>query len=416
MRVLWTSNMLFPEAAAALNLPEPVAGGWMTSLADDVTRAGIELGVASLYSGKAYRVIRTPKAVYYLIPSSLWSRYYYNPGLKPIWQAILADFKPDIIHIHGSEYAFPLSLVAVAPHVPTVVSLQGMMSVYIRYYMAQIKRRAALAYHTFSDIVHLSGIFEVWLSYNLRAHMELKLLRTVRHVIGRTEWDYANALAINPKLIYNRCGESLRDPFYLHQWDHAKMERHSILTSQATHPIKGLHLLLAALHLLKDRYPDLKLYVSGPKIVGGSDARGRTGYGKYISSLIRDYALENIVSFTGPLNANAMAWRMANVNVFVLPSAIENSPNSLGEAQLVGTPCVASYVGGVPGMAQDRVDALLYDYRETAVLAQKIAMLFEDDSLAMSLSENGRKSATMRHDRGQNLADLLSIYGCIHGK
>lgn len=413
MRVLWTSNMLFPEAAAALGLPEPVAGGWMTSLADDVVRSGVELGIASLYNGRSLRIFRTEKAAYYLIPTSLWARYYYKPALKPIWQRILKDFKPDLIHIHGSEYAFPLSLIEVAPQVPTAVSLQGLISVYIRYYMAEIPRGVAFRYHTLSDMVHLSGLFEVWLSYKLRSRMELRLLKSVSHVIGRTEWDYANSLAVNPALTYHRCGESLRDPFYACRWDKASIERHSILTSQATHPIKGLHLLLAALRLLKDRYPDLRLYVSGPKIVGGSGTRARTGYGKFIRRLIQDYGLEDVVYFTGPLNARAMAGRMAAVNVFVLPSAIENSPNSLGEAQLVGTPCVASYVGGVPDMAVDGADALLYDYRETAVLAQKIAQIFDDDALALRLSDAGKKSAAVRHSREMNISDLLEIYESI---
>lgn len=41
---------------------------------------------------------------------------------------------------------------------------------------------------------------------------------------------------------------------------------------------------------------------------------------------------------------------MLNANMFLLPSAIENSPNALGEAQMLGVPCVSSRVGGVEDM------------------------------------------------------------------
>lgn len=37
-------------------------------------------------------------------------------------------------------------------------------------------------------------------------------------------------------------------------------------------------------------------------------------------------------------------------HIFVCPSSVENSPNSLGEAQLLGVPCIGSIAGGIPSM------------------------------------------------------------------
>ena len=47
-------------------------------------------------------------------------------------------------------------------------------------------------------------------------------------------------------------------------------------------------------------------------------------------------------------------------DVFLLPSQSENSPNSLGEAMLLGLPCVASNAGGIPDMLADGQEGLLY--------------------------------------------------------
>jgi len=52
----------------------------------------------------------------------------------------------------------------------------------------------------------------------------------------------------------------------------------------------------------------------------------------------------------------------------------------------VGTPCIASYVGGVPEYAVNEENCLLYRYEDYEVLAQNICRLFEDGQLRTRLS------------------------------
>ena len=62
---------------------------------------------------------------------------------------------------------------------------------------------------------------------------------------------------------------------------------HSII--QGSYPIKGLHLALEALELLKNEYPDVKLYVAGSDIIhynGIKQIIRKTYYAKYIITWI----------------------------------------------------------------------------------------------------------------------------------
>ena len=61
------------------------------------------------------------------------------------------------------------------------------------------------------------------------------------------------------------------------------------------------------------------------------------------------------------------------------------SPNSVGEAQLIGTPCIASYTGGIMDMITDNETGFLYRYEEIALLAQRVCELFENSKLCEKL-------------------------------
>ncbi len=409
MRVLWTSNILFPPAAQLAGEAAAVHGGWMTALADDVTKAGVELAIASVWRGRERRTVRQDGVAYYLLPGFVRSRFGYDRALQAHWAAVLDEFQPDCIHLHGSEYAFPLPLAELARErgIPTVVSIQGLVGVYERYYLAGIGLGDTLRCHALRDFFG-SGALEGRALFRRRAPLERRVIQTVGHVMGRTGWDHAHALAMNPQVQYHHVDESLREPFYITQWNPETMARHTIFTGSAAYPIKGLHLLLPAVALLARRYPGVRLRVAGACPWAGG--RARTGYGRYLQRMVRALGLGDAVTFTSPLTAAAMAGEMAAAHVFVLPSAIENSPNTLGEAQLVGTPCVAAYVGGVPDMVTDGVDGLLYNWQEPAVLAAKVSSVFEDDALAQRLSAAGRGRAAARHDRARNLQAVLACY------
>ena len=113
------------------------------------------------------------------------------------------------------------------------------------------------------------------------------------------------------------------------------------------------------------------------------------------------------------LNEKEMVDMYLRSNVFLCPSSIENSSNSLGEAMLLGVPCIASYVGGIPDLLKNKEEGFLYQHNDSMMLAYYIMQIFKDSQLAKTLSEKARLKASTTHSKEINTNTLISIYNKI---
>jgi glycosyltransferase involved in cell wall biosynthesis len=269
---------------------------------------------------------------------------------------------------------------------------------------------------TFRDIVKLDNLKQQQRKFVKRGQLEIEALQKVKYVIGRTTWDKACTSQINPNAQYYLCNETLRDEFYKHCWDINRCEKHSIFVSQGSYPLKGLHFMLEAMPLVLKQFPDTKLYVGGQEIIKSNNIKDKlkiSSYSKYIKELIRKNHLEKHIEFTGLLNEKKMCERYLQSNVFVSPSSIENSPNSLGEAMILGVPCVASYVGGVSDMLRQNEEGFIYQADAPYMMAYYICEIFGNEELALKFSKNAREHALSTHGREENTKRLMEIYKII---
>ena len=242
----------------------------------------------------------------------------------------------------------------------------------------------------------------------MRGINEIKIIKKVNAVIGRTTWDYANTKAINPKEEYYHNNEVLRTSFYTDKWDINNCERYTLFCSQAGYPIKGAHFLVKTIAILKQRYPKVKLFIAGENIL--NEGLRTSGYAKYLSKLIKKYKISDNVTFTGILSENEMKEKMLRSHIFVLPSAIENSSNSLGEAMILGMPCVATNTGGTMDILEHRKEGYLYPYTEPAMCANYISDFFQNDDLCIAMGKNARETALRRHDPNKNVKNYIELY------
>jgi glycosyltransferase involved in cell wall biosynthesis len=414
MKILWIVNTIFPAPSIAIGLNPPVVGGWMYGLAKQLSEnEGISLAVATTYSGREIKSLKLDNIEYYLLPSKHNSMYVRN--LENKWESICSEFKPDLIHIHGTELAHGLACMRKLPNLNYVVSIQGLISVIERYYYVGISKAYIIKNITFRDIVRWDTIFQQKKKFYKRGILEKEYIKRSENVIGRTSWDYAHTKVINPNVTYHFCNETLRDGFYTaDKWSFDNCIPHTIFLSQASYPIKGLHQVIKSLVILKNKYPNIKVRVGGANIIKASTLSERlrlSGYGKYIKRLIKENSLEKNIEFLGSLTEKEMIREYLNSNVFICPSSIENSPNSVGEAQLLGVPVISSYVGGVEDMIENGKTGFLYRFEEVEMLAILIDKVFtmQEDQLAI-LSKNEAEVALRRHNPEVNVRRMIEIY------
>lgn len=423
-KILWICNVPIPRIAADMNINAPNICGWLTGFANSIEKiddielyiAFPQLGIKEVKMGTVGRInyyaFSQPKLLGVLpVEDQINESKYMREHLR----TIISKVSPDLLHIFGTEY--PHSLVSAEEFnkpEKTVVNIQGLPSFYWMHFNNGIPYQE-LKRFTLSNIAR-GNLIQQAEKMKRRGMTEISTIKKVGHVIGRTDWDEACTKEINPKIQYHFCNESLRDSFYSGTWGYESCEKHSIFMSQAATPIKGLHFMLRAMPEILRNYPDAHLYVAGNDLT-----RTETFYGKlkissfalYIKRLMKQFGIEDKVTFTGSLNESQMKDRFLHSNVFVSPSTIENSPNSLGEGMLLGVPCISSDVGGVKNMLVHGAEGFVYQGDAPYMLAYYIKKIFEDPEHAANLGKNARLHALKTHSREENLRKLLEIYGDI---
>ena len=90
---------------------------------------------------------------------------------------------------------------------------------------------------------------------------------------------------------------------------------------------------------------------------------------------------------------------LAGARAAVLPSAWENLPHAAVEALAVGTPVVATAVGGVPEVVHDGENGLLVPPDDAVALADALRRLLDDDALRDRLAAAAKPSVAVDRPR-----------------
>ena len=331
----------------------------------------------------------------------------------------IEKINPDVIHIWGTEYAHFKQTVDYAHEIgiseKIIVSIQGLVSIIDKYYCFDLPEYV-IRRKTLYEVVRRTSIIDAHKALHKRGNLEKEGLKNVYRCIGRTDFDRAIVSQYNPQAKYYKCNEILRESFYHNKWKYENCEKHSIVFSQTASILKGFHVLLEAICIVKKFYPDVKVYAIGKSPFSYeriSEKIKKPTFVSYLGELIIKYNLLNNVEFVGYLEEKKMVKHYLRGNVFVCASGIENSSNSVGEAMYLGLPIVASDVGGIKTFLNHQESGILYQSDSANMLADGIIQVFENNEYAIRLGHNARERAQLIFDPQSNTENLSGIYSDV---
>ncbi len=410
MRILWFTGVQLP-AVTGHNLNR---AGWQEGLRKSLYEfhPEVQLCIAS-FGSEDYEPFIEENASYYNIyrnppPSNRWKRLTKN------WKHLTYDkeeldrcieivevVQPDLIFIFGTEN--PFGLVANRFPVPVVISIQAVVNGLVKNIFHGLTSFELFSELFTKETITGEGIYHRY--WQLRKLSEMEKLIYNRCIVfdGRTTWDRKWLNRLNRKAIYFHIDRVLAEEFYNQTWDIENTKEKLIFTTSSNAAFKGgITLVRALIELVKRGRKDVHLRIAGihPSSI----------VGKNIVKLINRHKLHDQVTILGRIQPSEIISEMMKARVFVLPSHMDNSPNSLGEAMLMGMPCVASDVGGIPSMLKDGEEGLLYHHTNIQELATKIEEILDNPELSIKLGAHAKTTALIRHNPAKIANETLDMY------
>lgn len=413
MKVLWLVSITLPEPSKALGFSNNPVAGWLIGQREQL-KEKVSLTICSVDGRvKEPTYLSLEGADYAVLPS----------GSKDEFAALLENVQPNLVHLWGSENPATAALVELCDPDRLLLSAQGIMTPYTEHLLDGVPEKYchSTPLQKLATLIDPGELLDRQVEfYKKQSVSEKALLKKLRHVTGRTPWDRAELAKLAPDAAYYVCNETLRPGFFTSRWQGGP-QKPVLFLSQGNQPRKGLHWLLQALPPVLEKYPDLTLHVAGwPMVKKGPLLEPLLllllPYQTYLKKLMKELNLGDKVVWLGPLNEEAMRAALLESTLFVMPSSLENSPNSLGEAMLLGLPCIATDAGGTNGMIADRKEGILYQPEDIPALTAAILKLLDDPALARQYGEAAHQRAAVTHDPVLNGQAMLHIYHTILGE
>lgn len=404
MKVLWFSvtPSLYCESNSGHN-----GGGWIASLEKIVHKKNdIQLAIAFEHHDNLESIEKDGVKYYPLNPynsgfAKLKRNYLFETEEKlliPCCLKVIEDFKPDIIQVFGSEWCF--GLVKQYTEIPVVIHMQGSIPPYYNaLYPPGYSFLDYLFYYKF-NFKKIKNLIKFDRFFAKRAEREIRILKNSKYFMGRTEWDKNITRIYSPHSKYFYCSEVLRDDFFSKKpWQPHNSCNITIISVLSVPLYKGFDTILKTAQLLKN---ELNLSFEW-RIFGVKEI-------KYHEWKTNIKARDVNVRLCGTSSAEKLSTELLNADIFLHTSYIDNSPNSICEAQLLGLPIIATNVGGISSLIRHFENGLLAPANDPFTIASYVKLLSLDKQLAINLGSNARNIALQRHNNQKIFEDLLNIY------
>ncbi len=158
-------------------------------------------------------------------------------------------------------------------------------------------------------------------------------------------------------------------------------------------PLKGIDTLLKAMALIQKRCPETVKDVCVAIIGGDPWSDDRSAEMSRLQTMRQELGINDLVTFLGAKDQNILPNHYAAAEMVVMPSHYESFGMVALEAMAIGTPVIASEVGGLAFLVKDGVNGFHVPSRSPEALAERIYELLTDADLRERLGRQARASA-----------------------
>lgn len=412
MKALWILNSPIGTASQVLGYSHAASGTWIAAAEAKLRQLIPDLRVDYAVIGYSDRIVTSDKfncTVYELSVKQCRGKRATRKD-KDKWKSVIENAVPDIVHVWGTEFTNMLDVMDVCGAIPVAVTIQGVIASLAKYCKSDVPYRELMKGHAIMA-------FPAYLRAKTKEREMINQVSFEKEMINRADavlldngWSEAYCRISSSKTRFIDFPLAINPVFETVKWDYDECTKNSIFTIAPSSSMKGAHVLLKAIAIVKEKYPDVKLCIPG-SIEGGRLFKIKEPpYFRYLKRLIKDLNLENNVEFCGKLTSEQMAQQLKNANVFVMPSKAENISTSLREAMWVGCPCVVSLVGAVHELVIHGENARCYRYEEYEVMASEIIKLLNDPVETQRIAKNGHKTVEKKYPMEQPLTDCATWY------
>ena len=400
IRVLWVSSRIFNDS------DEKQSGVWQKALAEKLQASNlVVLGNVSVQSTSRSITRYNFKGI------EQWGlpvKGKIRKGMPPIetsrqYSQVVEAFNPQLIQVWGSENPLKLLPFLADHNVPVMLTVQGVLGSIGNTLLRGLSVKEIISTIGLREILFGSSLFAIKRSFEKEAVIENQILKSARFIETQSEWTISQIKAINPVARYLKTQRALRPEFLTaKKWIMFKHSNPIIYTASWGYSLKGLHVLIKALAVVKISCPNIQLRIAGAK--GRADCLG-DGYLRLIIKMINSLGLEHNVIWLGSIDANQIIIELQHASVFVSTSFVESYSVALAEAMCIGTPSVVSYAGAMPELADPGIDALFFTPGDDKQCAFQILKFLNNVDFACSISENALAKSIKRESE----ADLVRI-------
>lgn len=292
----------------------------------------------------------------------------------------IAEIQPDLIHVHGTDiYGF-------AAHnleVPWLLTVHGILSREAKILEKQLHwRKRAFR----------------WVKNQFNHYFENHTLEKARDIVVISPY-VASQIKARTNARFHFIDNPIDERFFRVE---GEITPGQFLCVGMIRARKGILNLVRAFKPICEKYPDIRLHLVGKVF--------EPEYFQLVQNYIHENQLERQILYLGRLPDQELFTQFSTCQSLILASSEESAPMVIAQAMAAGRPVIATRVGGVPFMVEDRHSGLLVEYGDLQAISAAVEFLYLHPERAKKMGMRGREIAEVRFRQEEVTRKTRELY------